>query len=826
MSRRLWLGVAAAVLAAIATALALADLHVGPSRTRVVLALDRSASIDPSMLAVEASWLHAAAGHCVEPCRVVAFAAGAQTLPPDDAALAPLTPARETDLARGVAAAVSAAPSGGRVVVVSDGLETAGDAAQAVAAARARDVTVDAVPLTDATLRDAAVVRLEAPQTVHRGDTVSLLVSVRSATISPATLFVTRDGGRPTTQVVQLRKGDNPFTLSYTATGSGWHSFRVAVRLLHDRRPQNDARTVSVEVGPALRVVVASTSPHPAISGILAGRGARVAVVDPAALPSSPAGYASVDAVVLDDVPARTLSRAQVAALTAAVRDFGEGLVVLGGRHAYSLGGYARSPLNALLPVASLLPGDLQRRNLAIELVLDRSGSMADRSGGVRKITMAQSAARQVAAFIAKHQDELGIVDFDIVPHVLVTMRRVLPGASAKRVLHRIDRLKADGGTDIYLGLKDGLPQLLASKASRRHVILMTDGISQPHNYGQLLDELAKHHIAVATVALGAGADVALLRSISAATGGNAYAITNGRDLPRIFVKETRLSAKPVQIAGRQQVVPGGSSPIVRSLAGRTLPALAGNVVTRLRPSAQADLLARSASATADPALAQWGYGTGRVVSWTPGLGAPWASAWSRKPALWNDAVRWAARGAAGLPATVTVTEGASTRIELDLAGRGPTLVTSVAAVLRTPHGPRRLLLRETAPSIYTASLEPLPVGSYGLTLALPSGLGGPRRLLVDVPYPAEYVPAPLGRPTLAQLAVSTGGELLAPGDPASIRSGPRSLLVPLVALAIALFLASVALRMLTRRPRPATDGPQATSPPRLRERARRLTPR
>ena len=826
MSRRLWLAVAFAGLAALATALALADPHVGPSRTRVVLALDRSASIDGPMRVVESRWLDAAVGHCAEPCRVVAFAAAAETLPPEDVGLRPLT-ARATDLERGVAAAVSTAPRGGRVVVVSDGLESAGDAARAVAAARARNVTIDAVPLGDTAVRDAAIVRLEAPRTVHRGDTVSLLVTAHSTEISPATLLVARDGGRPTSQVVQLHKGDNPFTLSYTATGSGWHSFRVAVRLVRDRRPQNDARSASVEVGPALRVLVASTSTQPVISGILGGRGSRVTVVAPAALPSSAAGYASVEAVVLDDVPAKSLSSAQIAALTTAVRDGGEGLVVLGGRHAYSLGGYARSPLNALLPVASLLPGDLQRRNLAIELVLDRSGSMADLSGGVRKITMAQSAARQVATFIAKHQDELGIVDFDIVPHVLVTMRRVLPGSSAKRVLDRIERLKADGGTDIYLGLKAGLPQLLASKARRRHVILMTDGISQPHNYGQLLKELTKHHIAVGTVALGTHVDAALLRSISAATGGNAYAITNGRDLPRIFVKETRLSTKPVQIAGRQQVVPGGSSPIVRSLAGRTLPALSGNVVTRLRPSAQADLLARSASATADPALAQWGYGTGRVVSWTPGLGAPWGSAWSGESSLWNDAVRWAARGPASRPASVTVTEGTSTLIELDLAAQGPTPVTSVAAVLGTPRGRRRLDLRETAPSIYADSLGPLPVGSYWLTLALPAGLGGPQRLLVDVPYPAEYEPTPLGRPTLAQLAVSTGGELLAPGDTAAIRGEPRSLFVPLVALAIVLFLTSVALRMLTRRARPATGGPHTTSPPpRRREPARRLTPR
>ena len=41
--------------------------------------------------------------------------------------------------------------------------------------------------------------------------------------------------------------------------------------------------------------------------------------------------------------------------------------------------------------MTSLVPGNLQRHNLAIELVLDHSGSMMDTAGGVPKIAMARS---------------------------------------------------------------------------------------------------------------------------------------------------------------------------------------------------------------------------------------------------------------------------------------------------------------------------------------------------------------------------------------------------------------------------------------------------
>ena len=188
----------------------------------------------------------------------------------------------------------------------------------------------------------------------------------------------------------------------------------------------------------------------------------------------------------------------------------------------------------------------------------------------------------------------------------------------------------------------------------------------------------------MATVALGTDVDAALLRKIAKATGGNAYATKLAADLPRIFVRETRLSTEPIQILGPQQVLPRGTSPVVRSLAGVELPSLSGNVVTRLRPGAQVDLIARSASRT-EPALAQWGYGTGRVVSWTPGLGAPWATRWTAQTALWNDAVRWAARGVPPEPAAATAGVGTAMALEVDLAAAGPTAATRLTAVLNRP---------------------------------------------------------------------------------------------------------------------------------------------
>ena len=305
------------------------------------------------------------------------------------------------------------------------------------------------------------------------------------------------------------------------------------------------------------------------VAALLAKRRLQVTTVAPGRLPDAAAAYRRDDAVVLDDVPATALSAAQVDALVNAVRIGGLGAVALGGPHSFSLGRYAKSPLQQILPVSSLVPGNLRRHNLAIELVLDHSGSMMDHAGGVPKIEMARAGARQTAAFIAKHRDELGIVDFDVAAHMLTPLLRLSPGASQKSVDAYIATLQADGGTSIYQGLKQGLTQLLNSTTKQRHMILMTDGISSPADYQPLLAEIRAEHVTVSTVALGADADRQLLRQIATATLGHAYATDNAHQLPKIFVKDTRLSAKPVRVTGHLRVRVASDSPILRSLAGQ-----------------------------------------------------------------------------------------------------------------------------------------------------------------------------------------------------------------------------------------------------------------
>ncbi|MBS1878636.1 MAG: VWA domain-containing protein [Actinobacteria bacterium] len=774
--RRLALALQLAALALLAAALVFPALHSEPPPTTLLLDGSRStAGSGPT----QRRWVEAVR-ECGSSCAAIGFGG------------------RGTDLEAALDLGLATTPDGGRLVLLSDGLQTSGEAAAVVPRARARGITVDAVPL-GSPRPDATVTRLRAPAALHAGDPLSLQFTVDSRRPGAATIALRRDGTRIGGERVRLRRGENPYLFSLRAPDvAGSYSYEVTVSLAGDTVAANDSLATTVRIAAPPSVLVAGAAGAP-IAATLAADGMRVKTVAPGALPTGAGGYAGTDAVVLEDIPAAALGANRAAALAAAVRTKSTGLLALGGPHSFSLGRYYRSPLQAALPVQSLEPGRLQRRNLALELVLDRSGSMIDEVGGVPKIAMAQAAARGAVRFLSRHSDQLGIVAFDIRPHRLLPLSRVTPGPVAAAIDAKVDGLTPDGGTDIYSALAAGLRELEASRAPHRHIILLSDGISEPGSYRQLLPRLRAAGISVAAIALGDEADVRLLKGIAAATGGNYYATENAHELPRIFAKETRLNARPVRLHGRIGVSAGAPSPVVASLVGASLPPLRGNVVTTLRGGAQADLLGQDRGHPPDPILAQWQYGVGRAVAWTPGLAPSFAGAWADRPRLFQDAARWAERGVAAPALAPVVVPGEPRQLEIDAAG-ARLGADRIVGTLRTPAGRTRpVSFERIAPGRYLATVPGLRAGVYGYAVA---AAGRRASGLLAVPYPAEGMRGPIEATPLGALAAASGGSLLDPADPAALGSWSPSAWWWLALAALLAFLAGTALSLLGTVPR------------------------
>ena len=359
------------------------------------------------------------------------------------------------DLARDLA---RARPLASEVVLVTDGRDTAGRAREAAALLAASGVALHAVAPAFEPPPNARVARVLAPSHVGEREPARVVVEVESSvegtlttTLSSDDLEVLGDASirDPCEAFVPLRR-----TFIVRARKAGVFTVKATVRLEsgRDAFPDDDELEQTIVAGEASRAVVVSRDD--AWSDLLASFDVTREPVESLAALLTNEAKGIPDLVVLDEVPA---AAAPVAALRKYL-EVGGGLVVSGDEHAFGPGLYAGSDLEKLLPVRSG-PPDERARPLALEVVLDASGSMGDPLPDGRTRYEAAYKAVLPATKELRPGDQLDLVTFDGVPTPTKDPASVNP----------------QGPTDIAAALVMGIERL-ASKDGRRLLVLVTDG--------------------------------------------------------------------------------------------------------------------------------------------------------------------------------------------------------------------------------------------------------------------------------------------------------------------------------------------------------------
>jgi hypothetical protein len=220
---------------------------------------------------------------------------------------------------------------------------------------------------------------------------------------------------------------------------------------------------------------------------------------------------AAYDLLVLDNVPAFKLSHAKMETIEKYVRDLGGGLLVIGGSQSYGAGGYFRTPLERVLPVDMRPPARLEMPHVALLFVLDKSGSMGAGGEGSTKLDLAKAAAI-AAADIMNPTDQVGILAFDASWDWTLPFRQVGKG---DWISDRLASLQSDGGTDLYKAMVEAYRGIAAKPAAIKHVIVLSDGLTDKADFHALVGRMAHDGITVSTVSVGSDADVQLMADIA-----------------------------------------------------------------------------------------------------------------------------------------------------------------------------------------------------------------------------------------------------------------------------------------------------------------------
>ena len=299
-----------------------------------------------------------------------------------------------------------------------------------------------------------------------------------------------------------------------------------------DATAENNEAAVTVLVTPSPRVLLVTSRPalvEPLVRALVREH-VRVEVLLPDTLPDRPDLLRNYDLLVLSNVPAISLSQRRMEAIQTYVR-LGGGLIVLGGDHALTPGGYRNTVLEEVLPLVCEPKSDRPKPTLAMVLVLDCSGSMKG-----EKMRLAKLATRQAVEALGP-RDRVGVLAFEEHSRWVSPLR---PCADKESVLRGVEAIQADGGTKMYPALEQAYSVLRETSADVKHILLLTDGVSEPGDFASLAKKIADGNIGASIVGLGPDADRKLLREIEEKSKGRCYFCENARTLPRIFASETR----------------------------------------------------------------------------------------------------------------------------------------------------------------------------------------------------------------------------------------------------------------------------------------------
>ena len=648
--------------------LALADLRltVPADRLSVVFLVDRSLSVGSEARLWQSGWIRRA-------CRtmgprdqygVVVFGGDARverSVGPRDeqgtSRLASVVDPQGTDLAGALRLAQATFPpdSSRRLVVLSDGRPTTGDALTEARLSAAQGTEVWTATAPSPAQGEVLVQDVQVPRQPPLDAPFDVRISVRAEQGGPATLSLEADGREVARREVQLRPGANVFLVPQRRLQAGAVRYEAAIQARGDRHPENNrAGAVALVRGRPRLLFVTSEGQAPGpLPSQLRRQGLEVQVTGTGALPRGPAEYAGYSAVVFSDVSALEVPEAQMEILRSMVREVGLGFAMLGGPSSFGSGGWFRTPLEDVLPVDMDLRKNRRGAVLALALVLDKSGSMGETEGSVTRLAMAREAALAAAGLLTR-QDWLGAVAFDSAARWVVPMRRHDDPGKASAELAT---LRPGGGTDLFPALKKALEALEPIQVPLKHVIVLSDGRTEPGDFDSLAARARKGRITVTTVAVGMDADFNFLRDLAGKTEGRSYLANQAVLLPRIFTRETVLAARAAFSEAPFQPEVQAVHPVLGGVDLGTAPPLLGYNLATLGPAPSQGLLRGPGG---DPLLALGRSGLGRTAAWTSDAGQRWATPWLAWPGLaplMAQTLRWVSASGAEAGFDVRVEE-------------------------------------------------------------------------------------------------------------------------------------------------------------------------
>ena len=790
--RRLWVHAASLIMAI----LALSDprMYVNETKNAVAVLVDTSASSAGQLAQANeiVNRLNNARGR--HELKIIPFARHPREVrnnevdPRIDLKAATGEEARSTDLEGAVRYALATFPSGKvpRLVLVTDGQETAGSVSRAAWQARQLNLPIDAYPLTGLRNAGLRIDKVVVPPVAYVGERFPVEVNVYASKPASASIEIAAEGKTLGKSNVSLETGINRLTLDATLPVAG--AIELSGRL--DSPTLGTARFAEAIQLRKARVYLVNQDPigsEQYLASVLTAN--QIALEGGLTLPADLSPYHEI---ILNNIDLESIPEGEKNRLEKYVQE-GGGLLVIGGeRNLYREGKKLEDALDRVLP-AKLAPPRSPEGTVVV-LIIDKSSSMEG-----RKMDLARTAAIGVIDNL-RPQDTIGVLIFDNSFQWAVPLRKAEDRVLIKRLVAGIT---PDGGTQIAPAVSEAVKKTLPAKGLYKHIVLLTDGISEEGDSLNVAKEASDRKITISTVGLGQDVNRTYLEKLASSAKGKSYFLVDPSGLEQILLKDVQehTGGTTVERDLKPSII-SKESPLLDGVDMANAPALKGYV--RFEPKTTAEVVLKLDEK--DPLLSRWQLGLGKAAVFASDAKSRWAAdwiTWAGYPKFWANVVQDL------LPRTQSV----DAQAQFDPATRYLTVQYKQRPEIGEPARLPELFVLGPDNFRKPLKLERLAAGRYRGEIALGSRQGMFRVRPVNdslwFPETGTYVEEPEFRlagtnsDLLKQVANYTGG-LYEPAPDQVFASGRRgaeqelAFWPTLLGLAIALNLLELGLRKLS----------------------------
>jgi len=669
-----------------------------------------------------------------------------------------------------LAAAMLPAENRGRIVLISDGTETAGDLRSILDELKSREIAVDVMPITYSYKSEVWVEQLELPRNVKLGEPYEADVVISSLKSGSGKLVLKENDRTIAERGITFPAGKSRYTFPIFLRSPGYYEYSVTVVVEQGDDSWKENNTVLnylfVEGEGKVLVVTdprGNPADHQSLVQAIRESQRGVDIRNAYEFPRDALSMMSYDLVIFVNVGVEAFDVVQMGALQDSVENLGIGFLMVGGANSFGPGGYRKTVIEEILPVDM----DITKKKVlpkgALAIILHTCEFPEGNTWG-KRIT-------KQAIKVLHPQDEVGVLVYGSTGEQWLF--ELTPAREYASLAKKINGAVIGDMPSFASTMSMGLEGLKKSDASAKHMIIISDGDPQPPP-PKMLADFKTSQITVSTISIfpHGGREVQIMQQIASATGGRYYFPDDPSLLPSIFIKESNTLKRTMIQNETVQPEVGFPSPILKGLDG--LPPLHGYVLTTAKPRAETILqtppkVDKTGESEIDPLLVIHKKGLGTTAAFTSDLSTNWGKDW----------VSWE-KYRAFVQQLITRISRVHRKGQLRLwsyaeGGRGTVVVEdfhpdatplNLVAVVAGPHDrtPESLVLKQVGPTRYQASF---PLWGKGRYQVRATGEGDGRKETTHggliVSYSPEYLKFNSDPLLLQEIVDRTGGRMLDP---------------------------------------------------------------